>query len=308
MDLRHLKYFVAVAEELSFSRAAERLHISQPPLSLQIHALEDELGTELFNRTSRKVSLTEAGKRLLLHARRILADLDRAVVDTRRAGRGEAGELRVGFSASLPFTRLLPRVLREYGEAHPGVDVLPSSMLSAEQFEALLRQQLDIGLLRYSGVGAPTGIELHEIARDPIRAVLPSKHRLAGESSIALADLRDEDFISYPYQPDAGFSMHERQLCLNAGFEPRITYEAREATAQIGLVAAGFGVALLPEPFACVQIDGVRYIPLKDEEACMTLAAAVRKGESASQVRDFLALLLQKPETDTALGGIKSGE
>ncbi|MFT4174678.1 MAG: LysR substrate-binding domain-containing protein [Rhodocyclaceae bacterium] len=292
MDVRHLKYFVAVAEELSFSRAAERLHISQPPLSLQIHALEEELGTELFVRTSRKVALTDAGKKLLLHARRILADIDRAMVETRRVGRGELGELRIGFSASLPFTSFLPRVLREYGESHPEVDVQLSSMMSAEQFEAILRGRLDIGLLRYSGLGAPAGIELHEIARDSLRVVVNTKHRLAGADAIALADLRDEGFITYPYHPDAGFNMHEYQLCLAAGFEPRIVQEAREATTQIGLVAAGFGVALLPEPLACVHIEGVRYIPLRDPGAHMTLAAAVRTGKRSRLAADFLALIL----------------
>lgn len=293
MDLRHLKYFLAVAEELSFSRAAERLHISQPPLSLQVHALEEELGTALFTRTSRKVVLTEAGKKLLIHARRILADLDRAVLETRRAGRGETGELRIGFSASLPFTSVLPRVLREYGETHPAVDVQLTSMLSGEQFEALLRNQLDVGLLRYSGVGAPSGVELHEIARDPLRVVVNANHRLANAPAVTLAELRDEGFITYPYQADAGpgFNMQERRLCQAAGFEPRVVQEAREATTQIGLVAAGFGVALLPEPLACVHIEGVRYIPLSDEGAYMTLAAAVRHGNDSPLVRDFLARL-----------------
>lgn len=292
MDLRHLRYFLAVAEELHFTRAAERLHIAQPPLSQQIHALEEELGVVLFERNRRRVALTEAGKRFLVGVRTVLAETERMVDETRRTARGEIGELRVGYSASLPFTSLLPRVLHDYRQQHPEVELTLSSLFSAEQYDALLAERLDIGLLRFSGLDVPAGIALHEISRDVLRVVIHESHPLARQSQIALAQLKDEGFITYPHDVGARFNVHERQLCLAAGFEPKVVQETREATTQIGLVAAGFGVALLPAPLECVHIDGVRYVPLSDETAYVILAAATRRGCSSQMVNDFMQILL----------------
>lgn len=292
MELRHLKYFMVVAEELHFTRAAERLNIGQPPLSQQIQALEDELGVLLFERTRRKVELTEAGKRLLTGARRVFAETEHAVEEARRAARGDVGELRVGFSASIPFTSLLPKVLHDYREAHPGVELTLSGLFSAEQYDALLAGRLDVGLLRYAGTEIPPEIELHEITRDALRVVIHENHPLAKNESVWLAELKNEGFITYPHDMGERFNLQERQLCLAAGFEPRVVQEAREATTQIGLVAAGFGVALLPQPLECVHIDGVRYLPICDEGAYVTLAAAVRRGNPSPLITDFLSVLL----------------
>jgi DNA-binding transcriptional LysR family regulator len=292
VELRHLRYFRVLAEELHFTRAAERLHIGQPPLSLQIRALEEELGVTLFERTRRHVALTEAGKRLLIGCQRIFNETEHAVEETKRAARGEIGELRIGYSASLPFTSLLPKVLHDYRERHPHIKLMLSSLFSAEQFDALLAQRLDIGLLRDTGGAVPNGIELHEVSRDALRAVIHTGHPLAKRKSISLIELKNDDFIAYPQDLGERFNVQERQLCLTAGFEPNVVQEAREATTQIGLVAAGFGVALLPQPMECVHIAGVCYLPLKDPRAYVRLAIATRQGHNSSLVHDFLEVLL----------------
>lgn len=304
MELRHLRYFMAVAEELHFTRAAERLHIGQPPLSQQIQALEEELGVQLFERNRRRVELTEAGKHLLAGARRVFAETERAVTEAQRAARGEIGELRVGYSASLPFTSFLPKVLHDYREAHPHIELKLSSLFSAEQYDALLAERLDIGLLRYSGRDVPAGISLHEISRDALRVVINASHPLACQASLALVDLKNEGFITYPHDVGGRFNAHERQLCLAAGFEPRVVQEAREATTQIGLVAAGLGVALLPAPLECVKIDGVCYLPLRDPGAYVVLAAATRHGQSSILVSRFLDVLASASQCrqDQSLG------
>ena len=283
---------MVLAEELHFTRAAERLHIGQPPLSLQIQALEEELGVTLFARNRHSVALTEAGKKLMEGCRRIFDETEHAVVETRRAARGETGELKVGYSASLPFTSLLPKVLHDYRERHPHIKLELSSLFSAEQYDALLTKRLDIGLLRDTGGTVPRGIAMYEVNRDALRAVVHVNHPLANRPAISLAELKDDDFITYPRIMSERFNVQERELCLAAGFEPNIAQEAREATTQIGLVAAGFGVALLPEPMECVKIDGVRYLPLTDPRAYIRLAAAIRKGETSSLVQDFLDVLL----------------
>lgn len=291
MELRHLRYFVAVAEELHFTRAAERLNIGQPPLSQQIQALEAELGVVLFERSKRRVALTEAGKRFLVSARQILADTEQAAEEARRAARGEVGELRIGFTASLPFTSLLPGVLQDYRQHHPQVTLTLREMFTADQFEALRAERLDVGFVRYTGLEAPPGVTLREIHRDPLRLVLNARHPLAEAAALRLAEIRDEGFISYPRDAGTGLTALVRQLCLAAGFEPKVVQEAREATTQIGLVAAGLGVAVLPAPLECVHIDGVRYLPLQDAGAHFSLAVATRQEAPSPLLAGFLARL-----------------
>lgn len=291
MELRHLRYFVAVAEELHFTRAAERLHIGQPPLSQQIQALEEELGVLLFVRSKRRVALTDAGQRFLVSARRILADTEAAAEQARRAARGEVGELRIGFTSSLPFTTLLPGVLNDYRRRHPQVTLTLREMFTAEQFKALATNRLDIGFVRYTNVTAPPELTVREIHRDPLRLVINQHHPLAGEKALSFAQLRDESFISYPHDAGTGLSIMLRQLGMAAGFEPKVVQEAREATTQIGLVAAGLGMAVLPSPLECVRIGGVRYIPLLDAEAYLSLAVATRAEPPSVLLAGFLARL-----------------
>lgn len=291
MELRHLRYFIAVAEELNFTRAATRLHIGQPPLSMQIRDLEEEIGVRLFERGPRRVALSTAGERFLLHARRILDGVEEAVAEARRAARGELGELRVGFTSSLPFTDLLPDALNAYRRRFPQVRLQLREMFTPEQFQSLVRGELDVGFVRLQAGTPPAGIVLREVARNPLRLVVNAAHRLAGAAQVHLAELAGEDFISFPADVGTDLPGVLRALCRQAGFEPRIVQTAREATTQIGLVAAGLGVAVLPAPLESVRIARVRYLALAEPEAQFRLALAIREGELVPTLGGFLEVL-----------------
>lgn len=288
MELRHLRYFVAVAEELNFTRAAALLHIGQPPLSMQIRDLESELGLRLFERTQRRVALTPAGQCFLEHAYRILGGVREAVEAAQRAARGELGELRVGFTSSLPFTDLLPDALHAYRRRYPAVRLHLREMFTPDQFGAIARGELDVGFVRLQGGRAPGGIALREIARNPLRLVVNAGHRLAGAGAVSLAELRDEDFISFPADVGTDLPAVLRGLCRQAGFEPRIVQMAREATTQIGLVAAGLGVAVLPAPLETVRMPRVRYLAIRDADAQFRLAVATAEGAASPLLQGFL--------------------
>lgn len=291
MELRHLRYFIAVAEELNFTRAASRLHIGQPPLSQQIQGLEEELGVRLFERSKRRVELTEAGRRFLAKAYGILDETDQAIDCARRAARGEIGELRIGFTSSVPFTSLLPDLIRQYRQQRPEVTLTLREMFTSDQYAALEDKRIDLGFVRYTGIAIPPGIDVREVRHDPLRLVINAGHPLADRPAVSLAEVRDEGFITYPRGVGTGLTTLLRQLCQAAGFEPRIVQEAVEATTQIGLVAAGLGVALLPSPLECVRIEGVRYLALQDAGAYLSLGVATRRGDASPLVGQFLARL-----------------
>jgi DNA-binding transcriptional LysR family regulator len=287
MELRHLRYFVAVAEELHFTRAALRLHMAQPPLSQQIRALEAELGVQLLLRTRRSVALTDAGRALLARARELLAVTQALPQELQRVARGEVGLLRIGFSSTLPLTKVLRDVVAEHRRTHPDVALHLREMHSQLQFEQLRRGELDVGLVRYNEA-APEGIRLLLLRRDPLRLVVPSSHRFARRRSVTIADCRDEPFIGFPGDAGTGTGPLLKRLCAQAGFEPRIAQEAREATTQIGLVAAGLGIAVLPAPLEAVRIEGVHYVPLQGEGAVLVMSAACRADESSERVLGFV--------------------
>jgi DNA-binding transcriptional LysR family regulator len=287
MELRHLRYFVAVAEELHFTRAAERLHIAQPPLSQQIRALETELGVQLFERTRRSVALTDAGHALLIRARAMLSVAQALPEELQRVARGEVGQLRIGFSSTLPLTKLLRDVVADHRRSLPGVALNLREMHSQLQFDSLRRGELDVGLVRYNE-RAPEGIRLEVLRRDPLRLVVPSSHRFARRKSVAIAECRDEAFIGFPGDAGTGTAPLLKRLCAEAGFEPNIAQEAREATTQIGLVAAGLGIAVLPAPLEAVRIKGVHYVALEGEGALLVMSAATRVGETSERVLGFV--------------------
>ena len=287
MELRHLRYFVAVAEELHFTRAALRLNIAQPPLSQQIRALEEALGVQLFVRTRRSVALTDAGHALLGKARELLSATQALPQELQRVARGEVGVLRIGFSSTLPLTKVLRDVVADHRRTHPHVALNLREMHSQRQFDGLRRGELDVGLVRYNE-RAPDGIRLAVLRRDPLRLVVPSTHRFARRKSVAIADCRDEPFIGFPGDAGTGTGPLLKRLCAQAGFEPRIAQEAREATTQIGLVAAGLGVAVLPAPLEAVRIEGVHYVPLEGEGALLVMSAATRADEASERVLAFV--------------------
>ena len=287
MELRHLRYFVAVAEELHFTRAALRLNIAQPPLSQQIRALEAELGVQLFVRTRRSVALTDAGQALLVRSRELLSVAQALPQELQRVARGETGLLRIGFSSTLPLTKVLRDVVAEHRRTHPDVALNLREMHTQSQFDGLRRGELDVGLVRYNE-RAPEGIRLLLLRRDPLRLVVPAGHRFARRRSVPIADCRDEAFIGFPGDAGTGTGPLLKRLCAQAGFEPRIAQEAREATTQIGLVAAGLGIAVLPAPLEAVRMEGVHYVPLEGEGAQLVMSAAMRTDEASERVLSFV--------------------
>jgi DNA-binding transcriptional LysR family regulator len=293
MELRHLRYFVAVAEELSFTRAAARLHIGQPPLSQQIQALEAQLGAQLLERSKRWVRLTEAGKLFLADARAILAHAEQAAVTARRAQRGEAGELRVGFTFSTPFTPLFAKVIKQYRQRYPHVALTLHEMATLHQLQAIEARQLDLGFIRTPEVTVPDSVALHTLRTDPLLLILPSDSPLAHKRKVKVRDLAGVPFVMYPKEAGTGIYYQIFRLCRAAGFVPHIAMEAGEASTIIGLVAAGIGVSVLPSPFRSIHMEGVVYRPLDDEAASTALLLAQRQDDAGPLVEAFVQLAAQ---------------
>jgi DNA-binding transcriptional LysR family regulator len=287
VELRHLRYFVAVAEECHFGRAAERLHMAQPPLSQQIRQFEGALGVELFRRTTRKVELTPAGALLLERARRILGDVEIAAVDVGRAERGELGRLAVGFTGSATY-ELLPRLAAALRSELPGVELeLHGEMLTPAQVEALLAGTLDVGLLR-PPVGSPD-LAVHVIRRESLVAVLPSDHPAARRRSVRLADLAGEPFVSYPSHFRSVVHDAVEMACGKAGFSPIIVQKVSETATLVSFVAAGIGVALVPASVQHLRITGAVYRPLMGRAEEVALAIASRVDDPSPVVRQVLS-------------------
>ena len=294
MELRHLRYFIAVAEELHFGRAAQNLGISQPPLSQQILALEDELGARLFDRTNRRVELSEAGRLFLDEARQVLAQVDKAADVARRAQLGELGEMKIGFTSSAPFNSSIPRAIYAFRQAFPAVHLNLQEMSSAQVVEALSNESIEIGLMR--PLPLPDTVHTTELFREPLVAVLNASHPLAGgpATGIELAALAHEPFVFFPRSYGSGLYSQLLSLARQAGFSPHIAQEAGEAMTIIGLVSAGLGVSVLPASFQWMRIAGVVYRPLVDEGAESAVWLAQRKGQTSVMARAFVDLLIRE--------------
>lgn len=244
IEIRLLRQFVAVAEELHFHRAAERLHMAQPPLSQAIRRLEAEIGAPLFVRNNRNVALTLAGISFLDTARTVLGALETGVEQARRVASGTSGSLRIVFVGTLHFN-FLPRVVQAFRSRLPDVELLLREATTAEQIAALKAGLADIGLMRRPGVAVPE-LAFECIAREEIMVALPEGHAQAAERQVALAALAQDDFIATPRSEGMGFYDQMIALCNAAGFSPRIVQEARQIETIAGLVAGGLGVALVP--------------------------------------------------------------
>ncbi|AAQ61069.1 probable transcription regulator, LysR family [Chromobacterium violaceum ATCC 12472] len=235
------------------------------------------------------MELTAAGQQLLPRARQILADSAAAAAAVRRAADGETGELRIGFTSSLPLTPILHHSLQHYRQAYPEVRLTLSEMFTAGQFDALERRQLDLGFVRFNGTTPSPLIRVEELHRDRLLAVVPSAHPLAERKTLPLKLLAGEPLIGYPRESGSGLSDVVRQLALQNGLELKMVQEAGEAITQIGLVAAGVGIAILPSPLECVQIPAVRYVPLSDDGAYLSMGIAVRRDDDSPLVANFLS-------------------
>lgn len=301
MELRHLRYFIAVAEELHFGRAAEQLGISQPPLSQQIQALEEELGVRLFERTNRRVALSEVGRLFLPEARQVLAQLEQAVAVARRAQRGELGELKVGFTSSAPFTSTIPRAIRAFRQACPEVHLDLRELSSRGVAEAVHEGRLQVGVLRPLAP-LPEELVALELFAEPLVVVLPVGHPLAGGADgVRLAELGEEPFVFFPRSFGTGLYDQLLELARAAGFVPRIVQEASEAMTLIGLVATGLGVTVLPASFSRMRIDGVVCRTLLDPGATTAVWLVRRRDEDSPLVRRFAELLEREAREALAL-------
>jgi DNA-binding transcriptional LysR family regulator len=289
IELRLFWYFVAVAEELSFSRAAVRVAIAQPPLSQQIQRLERIVGTSLFRRDGRRVRLTEAGETLLPAARRILADAAETTALVRRIGRGESGVVVIGFTPSTLFSPL-PAAIRRFREVQPGVLVQLRQMIPIDPVEALRSGRLDIALVR-----EPTeqeGIVAFPLLRERFVAAVPSHHLLAPKDHIALAELRDEPFVLFPEEIAAGLYRRIQEMCDAAGFTPNVVQEVDEWQTILSLVEAGMGVSLIPEALTAQRSDAIAFPELEGEEARTVMAACARSTGRSPAAEAFLSVLL----------------
>ncbi|WP_176594521.1 LysR substrate-binding domain-containing protein [Sphingobium sp. EM0848] len=259
MDLRHLRYFLCVAEEMHFGRAAQRLGISQPPLSQQIRALEEELGVRLFDRTSRRVRLTEAGRLFEPEARQTLAQAERAAQIARMAQRAQIGRLGLAFTTSGPFVPTVARALYRFRQTHPHVELILREQGRDEQLESVGSRQLDLGIVRdYAAPVLPEGMVSQCLLKEEMVLALRADHPLALRSAPpGIADLRDEPLVLYGAPNGTGFTEHFLTLCAKAGFTPKVSHEARSLATLLGLVAAGFGPTVLARSMARLHVDNV---------------------------------------------------
>lgn len=282
MELRHLRYFVAVAEECHFGRAARRLHIAQPPLSQQIKQLESDLGVVLLTRSTRKVELTAAGQRYLERARAILAAVQDAGREAGRVAAGEVGRLAIGFTGSATYD-LLPSLARVLRSDLPGIELdLRGEMLTPDQVDALVDHSLDLAFLRPPVRHAD--IEVRVLRREPLIAVVPATHPLAAVSSVKLVDLCDETFITYPSHHRSVVYEAVIDACQRVGFTPTTVHEVGETSTLVSFVAAGLGVALVPASVQHLQITGALYLPLAGTTQEVELALATRANDPSPHV------------------------
>jgi len=290
MELRHLKYFLAVSEDLNIGRAAARLHLSQPPLTRQIHALEQYLGVELFVRTAKGVELTQAGEIFKDEAANILMLIEGAVDRVKRAGAGKLGRLDVAYFGSGIYDTI-PKLLREFHDKVPDVRIVLHSMNKDEQIEALLQRRITVAFNRLTLAHPGIGREL--VAMERLVAVLPSGHPLAACEAVSIRDLASSPLVLFPNVGRPNFVDHVRQLFKQQGFEPVIAQEVGDAVTGLALVGNGFGVTLAPESTCkSLHIDGTTMRNLSDApNAVVDLSCLYRASDQSPLLQSFLSLV-----------------
>lgn len=289
MELRHFRYFKAVAEELSISKAASRLHMSQPPLTRQIQELERDLGVALFTRTNKRIQLTDAGKALFAQTQDFFDYADQLVATVQRVARGEIGALTIGFANTSIYGKL-PYVIRSFRSQYPGVELILREMQSADQLEALRNKSIQVGFMRSMPGDEFEGIVLQ---KEPMVAVLSTQHRLADQREIPLASLANDRFILSPRRPQPSFADQVVEACIQAGFEPNVVQEAVEIQTSVALVAAGIGVTLAPSSLARLELSDVVYVPFSPPSPETVLCAAYRPDSESPALKAFLHVVEQ---------------
>ena len=287
MDLRQLRYFVVLAEELHFRRAAERLNITQAPLSVAIQNLERELGGQLFHRTQRRVALTDVGRVLRDHALALLDRLDHSLEDVREMISGDSGRLRMGFTGASTLLPSFSRMICDFRTRFPKVRVTLSDISSAGQIAALRDREIDVGIMRSHGAHPSSDISFTKLLRDPLVVAMREDSPLANGATLSIADLRDQPLIFYPAKSGIGLYEHVTRLCAKRGFAANVVQEAQEPATLVGLAATGLGVAVVPSELQCIMVPHLVFRPLADEDAMTNLLLATRGGEGSQIIARF---------------------
>jgi DNA-binding transcriptional LysR family regulator len=291
MELRHLRYFTTVAREGHITRAAEKLHMQQPPLSQQIRALEREVDAQLFVRHPRGVTLTDAGRSFLADAEAILVQAEQAKVRARRTARGEVGRIAVGFTTSAPFHPLVARAIREFRERRPDVSFVLEELGSGELLSGLRDERLDVAFIR-SGLVDPEGVVVHDLLEEDMVAAFPTGHRLARRPRLSLKDLAEETLILYRRPDGRGLYDVIIAACSEAGFSPHVVQEAPRIVSTLNLVAAGLGITIVPASLSRLPLEGVSYKPLTGRPSIkVPLNIACRRGERSAATLAFIDLV-----------------
>lgn len=290
MELRHLRYFVAVAEELNFTRAAAQLHIAQPPLSQQIRQLEEELGVLLLDRTRRHVRLTDVGRAVLAEARRALARAGKVAIVARRCAQGLAGDLDIGFSSTAPHA-VLPRILRAFRSRFDSITVKLHELSSEQQLAALVAGKIDAGFIRLPAENAPDALVVKEILREALIVALPKGHALSRRRALPVRLLAGAPFIRFPRHVAPGLYDQIDSMCSRAGFRLRVVQEALQIPTTIGLVGAGLGIAIVPQSISALHPEHVVYRPLRPA-VTTAMGVAYEKENPSPVLRAFLGVVL----------------
>jgi DNA-binding transcriptional LysR family regulator len=288
MELRHLRYFVAVAEELHFGRAAQRLGMAQPPLSQQIRRLEQELGVQLLARTKRRVQLTEPGRAFLDEARRTLAQLNHAIEVAQRANRGELGRLAIGFLGAATYS-LLPAILKVFRSRFPGVEIELHELKTSELIQGLRQRRVDVGLVRMPVRDDLLSVE--PILVESLVVALPEHHSLAEKPRVAFRELAGEAFLLPPRHLAPSFYDQLTDLSQQAGFNLRVGAEASQLQTILNLVAAGMGVTLVPESVMYMGGRGVVFKRMPEPAPTVEIAVAWRRDDPSEVLHAFLQVV-----------------
>lgn len=296
MELRHLRYFLVLAEELHFGRAAQRLAISQPPLSVAIRQLEDQVGARLFERSSKAVRLTPAGQALCESARDVLARAQEAASQARDVAAGLAGRLHIGFVGAMLY-RGLPQALCAFQAQHPVVRVRLAELNSHDQILELLHGRLDLGFIHTSRI--PDELRYRLLLREPFVCCLPSGHALARRRTLSVSDLRAEPFVLFSREASPDYHQHILSICAAAGFQPEVRHEVRHWLAVVSLVSQGLGVALVPEAMRRAALRGAVFRPLEGHIEPSEAYGVWRAGPSnvlAQRLLDAMRAFFNEPQ------------
>ncbi|RXH02179.1 LysR family transcriptional regulator [Bradyrhizobium vignae] len=301
MEFRHLRYFVAVAEELSFTRAAERLGISQPPLSAQIRQLEQELGSQLLIRRVRGMELTNAGKVLLEEARLILKQVAATKTSVRQRARAETGRLILGSSGGTYFYPLIPQIIQEYGKRYPDITLIPQASNTAQLTARLRTGNIDVAVLR-SPIGGRSGLVLEPLGSEDSVVALPKSHKLGRLESVPLALLSKEVFVFYPRELNPDNYDAVIAACRAAGYNPILGQQAPQTVAILPLVAAGLGISIVPRSATKLLSTDITYVPIEGHVLRSDLCLARRSRDASRAARDFVLLARSLVRAKGAMG------